>query len=70
MQSESPLPEVSTDFTCPYCGASAFEVVAEPSELKHDVDSIGILFVKCFGCEHLFRNDIKDLHMVTADTSD
>ena len=70
MQSRSPLPEASTDFTCPNCGASAFEVVAEPSECKDDTDSIGILFAKCFGCDHLFRNDIRDLHMVMADTMD
>ena len=61
--------EPSTDFVCPHCGVSAFETVPAPSELDGDMDDSATLFLRCFGCDHVFRHPLEIMHVAMADTA-
>jgi len=58
--------ESSIDFACPHCGVSAFEVVPEPIE-ESGCGSGPALFMRCFGCDHVFRHTLEDVLDVMAD---
>jgi hypothetical protein len=58
--------ESTTDFVCPHCGVSAFEVIPEPIEESGD-GSGPALFMRCFGCDHVFQHTLEDVLDVVAD---
>lgn len=58
--------ESSTDFVCPHCGVSAFEVVPEPIEAS-GCGSGPALFMRCFGCDHAFQHPLDDVLDAMAD---
>ena len=52
--------ESSVDFVCPHCGISAFEVLSESLE-EGGWESGPALFMKCFGCDHVFQHTLDDV---------
>jgi hypothetical protein len=56
MQNELTSIEQSTDFLCPNCGASAFEVMGTQWNSENGADTSGeeLLIMRCLDCLHLF----------------
>ncbi len=56
MQNELTSIEQSTEFLCPSCGASAFEVMGTQwsSENEDDTGGEELLIMRCLDCLHLF----------------
>jgi rubredoxin len=70
MLSTLPSSEPSTDFVCPLCGVSAFEIVAEPPEENGYSDRGPSLFMRCFGCHHVYQHQLEDVRAAMAGTVD
>lgn len=67
MLSTLPGSELSADFRCPHCGVSAFEVVSEPPE-DDTYESSPSLFMRCFGCHHVFQHPLEEVLIAMADS--
>ena len=59
-------PKSSTDFVCPHCGVSAFEVIPEPIEGRGSASGPA-LFMRCFGCDQLFQHGLEEVLDAVAD---
>ena len=65
-----PVVEESTDFLCPHCGVSAFEVVSAPDASDGCMDNSATLFLKCFGCDFVFKHPLEVMDIDVAETAD
>lgn len=65
-----PVLERATDFLCPHCGVSAFEVVPAPSAPDGCMGDSATLFLKCFGCDFVFTHPLEVVDIAMADTAD
>ncbi len=62
MENELTSIDQSTDFLCPNCGASAFEVMGTQwdSENGSAADGEEVLVMRCLDCLHLFCHRLEE----------
>jgi hypothetical protein len=62
MENELTTIEQSTDFLCPNCGASAFEVLGTQWEGENGSATEGgeVLVMRCLDCLHLFCHRLEE----------
>lgn len=61
--------DLSSDFVCPCCGVSAFEVLAESPEENGRTDGSITLSTMCFGCRQVFQRRLDDSLIAMVDTA-
>ncbi len=62
MQNELASIEQSTEFLCPNCGTSAFEVIGTQwgTTGGEEAESVEFLIMKCLDCLRLFRHRLQE----------
>lgn len=62
MQQELAITDSPVEFTCPKCGASAFEVTGMKHQVNLDIDAdsdrTSFLSMQCLCCLHEFNHEI------------
>ncbi len=64
MHQELAIDDSIAEFSCPKCGASAFEVTGMKRQVNPDIDATSdrapFISMKCLRCLHVFHHEVRE----------